>query len=222
MCSVLGACQLVTAASDERQGSVPASTAEGWSDARAAVASLEVKGRAPKTGYERDEFGPAWSDGVDVAGGHNGCDTRNDVLARALRDVELKPGTHGCVVLSGWLIDPYTGRRLDFLRGASTVDIDHVVALGDAWQKGAQKWTPQKRRDFANDPSNLLAVSASANRAKGQGDAATWLPPRTGFRCTYVSRQITVKVKYRLWVTAAERDAFVRVLDQCLATSGNG
>jgi hypothetical protein len=179
------------------------------------LASLEVKGRAPKTGYDREVFGPAWSDDVDVPGGHNGCDTRNDLLARALTGIQLKPGTHGCVVLSGSMIDPYTGRRLEFRRGASTVDVDHVVALGDAWQKGAQRWTPQKRRDFANDPANLLAVSASANRSKGDADAATWLPPLRSARCGYAVRQIDVKKKYRLWVTKAERAALTEILDRC-------
>lgn len=213
---VLSGCQLVLAATDGPRGSsVPGSTAEGWSNAREALASLEVKGRAPKTGYDREVFGPAWSDDVDVPGGHNGCDSRNDLLARALTGIQLKPGTHGCVVLSGSMIDPYTGRRLEFRRGASTVDVDHVVALGDAWQKGAQRWTPQKRRDFANDPANLLAVSASANRSKGDGDAATWLPPLRSARCGYAVRQIDVKKKYRLWVTKAERAALTEILDRC-------
>lgn len=213
----LGGCQVVHAATDEGHAPVSGPTAESWPSARVALASLTVKGRAPKTGYDRHAFGPAWSDDVDVAGGHNGCDTRNDLLARALTGVRLKPGTGGCVVLSGSLIDPYTGRRFDFRRGASTVDVDHVVALGDAWQKGAQRWTPQKRRDFANDPANLLAVSASANRSKGDADAATWLPPLRSAWCDYALRQVEVKARYRLWVTQAERAALSRALDRCTA-----
>ena len=220
LCGALGGCQVVLAATDERPRSAWHTTAEIRPGARTALAALEVKGRAPRTGYARDVFGPAWSDDVEVDGGHNGCDTRNDLLARALTGVRLKPGTGGCVVLSGSLTDPYTGRHLEFRRGASTVDIDHVVALGDAWQKGAQQWTPQKRREFANDPANLLAVSASANRSKGDADAATWLPPLRAARCDYAIRQIEVKARYRLWVTQAERAALSRVLDRCPPDAG--
>lgn len=176
------------------------------------LAGLAVKGRAAKTGYRRDEFGPAWTD-TD----RNGCDTRNDVLRRDLRGEVLKPGTRGCVVLSGDLVpDPYTRTPIRFVRGGpSEVDIDHVVALGDAWQKGAASWVFRKRLAFANDPLNLLTVDASANRQKGDGDAATWLPPNRAYRCAYVARQVAVKAKYRLWVTAAEREAIVRVLATC-------
>jgi hypothetical protein len=122
-----------------------------------------------------------------------------------------------CKVLAGTLVpDPYTRTSIRFVYGgASEVDIDHVVALSDAWQKGAARWADGKRLALANDPLNLLAVDASANRSKGDGDAATWLPPNTSFRCAYVARQVAVKVKYGVWVTAAERDAMVRVLATC-------
>lgn len=182
---------------------------------------LEVKGRAPKTGYERAQFGQAWSDDVRVAGGHNGCDTRNDILRRDLYAVVIKPGTNGCVVAAGLLDDPYTATTIPFVRGSnsSAVQIDHVVALSDAWQKGAQQWTASKRRDFANDPRNLLAVDGPTNLRKGSGDAATWLPPNKSFRCEYVSKQIRVKRLYGLWVTQAEKSAMRRVLASCgLAT----
>ncbi|WP_076263903.1 GmrSD restriction endonuclease domain-containing protein [Intrasporangium flavum] len=189
--------------------------------ARAALAQLDrlpVKGRAPKTGYARDRFGPSWTDDVDVAGGHNGCDTRNDVLRRDLTDERLKPGTHGCVVLSGRLADPYTGRVIAFERGASTsskVQIDHVVALGDAWVKGAQQLTPAQRTALANDPLNLLAVDGPTNSAKRDSDAASWLPPNRAFRCTYVARQVAVKARYHLWVTGAEKAQTARLLASC-------
>lgn len=181
--------------------------------ALAAVALLEVKGRAPRTGYDRDLFGSGWTD-TD----RNGCDTRNDVLARDLTDVEYKPGTHDCVVLSGTLADPFSGMTIAFQRGQGTselVQIDHVVALADAWQKGAQQWDGPTRVAFRNDPLNLLAVDGALNQQKGDGDAATWLPPNKPFRCAYVARQVAVKVAYGLWVTAAERDAMVRVLSAC-------
>ncbi len=143
--------------------------------ALAALATLEVKGRAPRTGYDRDQFGPAWAD-VD----RNGCDTRNDVLARDLTDETFEPGTHDCVVLTGTLVDPYTATTVAFQRGnvtSTAVQIDHVVALSDAWQKGAQQLDTATRQRFANDPLNLLAVDGPTNQAKGDGDAATWLPP---------------------------------------------
>ncbi len=165
------------------------------------------------TGYARGRFGPAWAD-VD----RNGCDTRNDMLRRDLRPLTVQAGTYGCKVLSGVLADPYTGKRIGFSRGVSTssrVQIDHVVALADAWQKGAQAWSAGRREAFANDPLELLAVDGVTNLRKGAGDAATWLPPNKSYRCAYVARQVSVKRKYRLWVTAAELQAMVRVLSTC-------
>lgn len=185
---------------------------------RALLETLPVKGRAPKTGYSRDQFGKAWSDDVTVAGGHNGCDTRNDILNRDLVNKTYKPGTKDCTVLTGTLNDPYTGTTIQFVRGQNTstaVQIDHVVALSDAWQKGAQQLDAQTRRDLANDPRNLLAVDGPANGQKSDGDAATWLPPNKPYRCTYVTKQVEVKASYGLWVTQAEKDAINRVLDKC-------
>ncbi|MER5929662.1 HNH endonuclease family protein [Streptomyces sp. NPDC002054] len=190
-------------------------------NALAAVGQLAVKGRAPKTGYERAQFGTAWLD-TD----NNGCGTRDDILKRDLAATSFKGGD--CTVASGVLEkDPYTGERIAFERGKSGggVDIDHVVALSDAWQKGAGSWDKGKRIAFANDPLNLLAVEAAANRKKGDADAATWLPPDRSYRCTYVAAQVAVKQKYRLWVTEGERDAMKRVLSDCpdqrLPTGGN-
>lgn len=183
------------------------------STALAALGTLEVKGRAPKTGYDREAFGPAWAD-VD----RNGCDTRNDVLARDLEGETFKPGTHDCVVLTGTLDDPYTATTIAFQRGnatSSAVQIDHVVALSDAWQKGAQQLDRDTRQAFANDPLNLLAVDGPTNQGKGDGDAATWLPPNKAFRCEYVARQVAVKATYKLWVTQAEHDAIARILTTC-------
>lgn len=181
--------------------------------ALAALGDLEVKGRAPRTGYDRDQFGPSWADAD-----RNGCDTRNDVLRRDLTGESFKAGTGGCVVLTGVLADPYTGRTITFQQGPGTSDavqVDHVVALSDAWQKGAQQWDLQRRTAFANDPLNLLAVDGPTNTAKGDGDAATWLPPDRSSRCAYVTRQVAVKARYDLWLTAAERDAVAGVLSSC-------
>ncbi|MBM6622066.1 HNH endonuclease [Micrococcaceae bacterium RIT802] len=180
----------------------------------AQLATLPVKGRAPKTGYERSNFGSGWKDPD-----RNGCDGRNDILRRDLTTVVARPGTQGCVITSGILNDPYTGTFIDFVRGQGTsnaVQIDHVVALSDAWQKGAQQLGDDQRIELANDPLNLLAVDGPTNASKGDGDAATWLPPRKSYRCAYVARQTAVKAKYGLWVTPAERDAIQRVVTaQC-------
>ncbi|MFD6289700.1 HNH endonuclease family protein [Streptomyces sp. NPDC060205] len=175
-----------------------------------AVDSLTVKGRAPKTGYDRDKFGTAWAD-TDS----NGCDTRDDILKRDLKEVKFSDGD--CSVASGTLDpDPYTDKDVTFIRGGrSEVDIDHLVALSDAWQKGAGKWDASKRIALANDPLNLLAVDAGRNRSKGDGDTATWLPPHKAYRCTYVARQVAVKKKYELWVTGAEKAAMKKVLSAC-------
>jgi hypothetical protein len=175
------------------------------------LATLAVKGRGPKTGYSRDQFGAAWAD-VD----RNGCDTRDDILNRDLGGKAWRPNTHGCVVIAGVLHDPYTGERLVFAKArADAVQIDHVVALSDAWQKGAAQWDADRRLAFANDPLNLLAVDGPTNLRKSDGDAATWLPPQRSYRCRFVARQVAVKAKWKLAVTAAERDAIARVLSRC-------
>lgn len=175
--------------------------------ARSQLDALVVKGRAPMTGYERELFGDGWA---DLDG--DGCTTRDDVLRRDLTDLTLD----GCRVLAGTLADPYGGTRIAFSRErADEVQIDHVVALADAWQKGAQQWDATRRASFANDELNLLAVEGALNQAKGAGDAATWLPPVRSYRCAYAIRQVAVKARYGLWVTAAEAAALDRELDRC-------
>ncbi|MGB3023351.1 MAG: HNH endonuclease family protein [Candidatus Saccharimonadales bacterium] len=179
------------------------------SPAAIALAQLDIKGRAPKTGYTRAMFSDGW-------GMINNCDLRNYILTRDLIDVVLVPRT--CKVERGTLIDPYTATTMLFLRGPETSDdiqIDHVVSLSDAWQKGAQLISPADRYALANDPLNLLAVQGDANQAKGDGDAATWLPANKSYRCPYVARQIAVKLKYTLWVTHAEYDGMASVLRDC-------
>ncbi|ASY14854.1 HNH endonuclease [Candidatus Planktophila dulcis] len=181
-----------------------------------AIATLEtlpVKGRAPKTGYTRDLFGQAWAD-VD----RNGCDTRNDILKRDLTSIIYKAKTRNCVVLSGTLLDRYSGESINFIRGNITsmeVQIDHVVALSNAWQTGAFKLTAEQRKALANDPMNLFAVKGRLNSQKGDGDAATWLPPLKSFRCAYVAQQIAVKAKYSLWVVPPEKAAMLSILAKC-------
>jgi hypothetical protein len=190
------------------------STASAAQSARPTALSarthLAVQGQTTMAGYSRDQFGSAWED-VD----QNGCDTRDDILRRDLRRVVYRAGTNGCVVVSGVLADPYTGTTITYVRGRSRVDIDHVVALGDAWRTGAARWAVSKRLALANDPLNLLAVSASANRQKSDADAAAWLPANKTYRCAYVARQLAVKLKYALWATSSERGAMQRVLTNC-------
>ena len=183
-------------------------------NAAKAVAKLIVKGRAPKTGYDRELFSDGW-------GKIGSCDARNYVLARDLKSISWRAG-ETCIVESGVLNDPYTGKVINFQRGRSTsikVQIDHVVAVSDAWQKGAQKWSYAKRYNFYNDPLNLLAVDGPTNGSKGDGDTATWLPPNKSYRCAYVARQVAVKLKYGVWVTTAEKSAMSTVLSKCPTTS---
>jgi len=187
--------------------------AESVASGLSVIQAQVTKGRAAKTGYTRDQFGPAWAD-VD----RNGCDTRNDILKRDLTNQVYKEKTKQCVVLSGTLIDPFSGESINFVQGAKTsseVQIDHSVALSNAWQTGAFKLTSDQRKAFANDPLNLQAVKGRLNSQKGDGDAATWLPPLKSYRCDYVSRQIAVKLKYKLWFTAPEKEAMVRILKSC-------
>jgi len=172
---------------------------------------LEVKGRAPKTGYSRAQF-LHWSDPD-----RNGCDARNDTLKRDLKNAGFKSDTNECKVISGELIDPFSGKILSFnlTTSASNIDIDHVVSLSNAWQTGAAYFSKEIRSNLANDPLNLLAVDAKLNRQKGDGDAATWLPPLKSYRCEYVSRQVAVKFKYSLWVTAPEKSTMINILQKC-------
>jgi hypothetical protein len=188
--------------------SLTSSSSPATGPAAEALHRLPVKGRAPKTDYARTQFGSGWQT-VGL------CDTRNIILQRDLTQVAVDDECH---VVRGMLIDPYGGKTISFVRGEQTsqaVQIDHVVALSNAWQTGAQQLSTLEREAMANDPLELLAVDGELNQQKSDGDAATWLPPNKNFRCTYVARQIAVKTKYRLWITPAEKDAMTRVLSGC-------
>ncbi|WP_231738261.1 DUF1524 domain-containing protein [Kocuria rosea] len=184
---------------------------QGSSPAERALAALSVEDAAGGEDYDRlDQFG----DWADPDG--NGCDARNDVLARDLTGDVVDDD--GCTVLSGTLEDPYTGRTIAFQRGpltSSDVQIDHVVALRNAWVSGADRLDPDGRTALANDPLNLRAVDGPTNGEKSASDAAEWLPPHDAFRCEYVATQIAVKTRYELSVTVAERDAMADVLAGC-------
>jgi hypothetical protein len=185
-------------------------TSSATSPALTALATIPIKGRAPKTGYDRDLFASDWDYSF-------GCDMRNKILRRDFVEFQFRSDS-SCVIATGVLLDPYTGQTINFVRGVGTsneVQIDHVVAVSDAWQKGAQQLSSAQRYAFYNDPLNLLAVSGSANAQKSDSDAASWLPSNKAYRCAYVARQVAVKISYNLWVTQAEYDAINRVLRDC-------
>ncbi|GED97487.1 hypothetical protein nbrc107697_15260 [Gordonia crocea] len=177
---------------------------------------LPVRNRVSMQGYSRAAFGPLWDDNVDVEFGHNGCNTRDDVLRRDLTDVVMRAGN--CFVSTGTLFDRYTAATIRFVRGPTTsgqVEIDHLVSLANAWTTGARFLDDATRRNLANDPRNLQAVGRAINQDKGPMDAAVFLPPNRAYRCTYVNRQIDVKLAYRLWITQKEAAAMRAVLLAC-------
>lgn len=196
-----------------------------WVDSAAPeLAGLRIVPQvSAQPGYDRScrpdqgcVFGPAWSDDVRVRWGHDGCDTRNQVLARDLTDTVTKPGTRGCVILAGVLRDRYSGVVVRFSRSAaSEVPVDHVVALSAAWDRGAASWDAQLRRDFANDPDNLTATTRAVNSAKGDKTPATWAPATRTGSCWYVQTYLTIVHRYDLTVTAAEARALIRILRDC-------
>ena len=199
------------------QGDVPAGTLDPAA-AVTALAALPVADKTSLTGYERGcgqgegcVFGPAWAD-VD----HNGCDQRNDVLHRDLTQVQVRAGTHDCVVTAGVLDDPYSGQTVTFAKAdASEVPIDHVVPLAAAWVQGAAAWPADERQAFANDLNNLMATTREENSAKGDSTADEWVPEDATYGCSYATVVITVKSRYALAVTSAEAGALQSLLVTC-------
>jgi Excalibur calcium-binding domain len=212
--AVVAACTsttTITTTSQQGVAGTPSAITAGPESALSTLYSLAVADLGPTTGYRPQQFGPRWAD-TD----HNGCDTLDDVLRRDLTGVEVRGGDRGCVVLSGALVDPYTGTRARYARRTGgEVAVDHVVSLLDAWRTGMRTRPPAERLAFANDPMNLYTVTRTAYADKNGADAASWLPPAQDFRCTYVAAQVGVKKKYGLWVTSGERVAMERVLMRC-------
>ncbi|WP_406516280.1 HNH endonuclease family protein [Streptomyces sp. NBC_00873] len=196
-----------------KPGLAPLTTEADRAAARKVIEKVSTKGRGPKTGYARDEFGYAWKDSVDgVPLSRNGCDTRNDLLARDGKDVEFRSGSD-CVVVSMTLKDPYTGSTIEWRKQQATkVQIDHVMPLSYDWQMGASRWPEGKRQQIANDPLNLIPVDGPANNAKRDSGPASWLPPYKPVRCSYTVRFAQVSLKYALPVTTADKRA---MLAQC-------
>jgi hypothetical protein len=199
------------------QGDVPAGTLLP-TEASAALAALPVAEKGSLTGYDRGcgegegcVFGPAWSD-ID----HNGCDQRNDVLHRDLTQIEVREGTHECVVVAGLLHDPYSGATVRFDKAsAAEVPIDHVVPLAAAWVQGASRWTTAQRTAFANDRANLMATTREQNSAKGDSTAEEWVPADPTYGCSYATVVVTVKQRFSLSVTAEEERALESLLASC-------
>jgi hypothetical protein len=194
-----------------KPGLAAISSAKDTATARDLIAKVDTKGRGPKTGYARDEFGYAWmdtADGVPLA--RNGCDTRNDLLKRDGQKVQFRSGST-CVVVSMNLYDPYTAKDISWKKAeASEVQIDHVVPLSYAWQMGAARWDKDKREQLANDVLNLLPVSGPTNSAKRDSGPASWLPPSKAIRCSYSVRFAQVALKYELPVTAADKTMMLK------------
>ncbi|GAD87849.1 HNH endonuclease family protein [Nocardia asteroides] len=180
-----------------------------------------IDARPRPGGYERGckvgqacVFGTAWSDDTDAPGGHDGCDTRNNVLAAQLRAVILRGR---CVVVEGVLTDPYTGGDIAFRKSdGGRVQIDHVYPLAAAWDMGAATWPPARRLRFANDLSvNLLATGASTNQSKGDDTPADWLPPARANHCFYAAKYLTVALDYDLPITAADNATLHTIARGC-------
>jgi hypothetical protein len=200
---VLTACASAGAA-DPGSRPAPISATAGMPD----LARLTVAPEGSGAGYRRSEFGHGWTD-TD----RNGCLTRDDILSRDLIEVSRRSR---CVVVAGVLTDPYTGQRVQFSKGRpDRVQIDHIVALAEAWRSGADRWTPDLRVQFANDPLELLATAGAVNDGKGDQDAGTWSPADRHHACVYARRVLAVKVRYSLTVDRRERDALAEDVAGC-------
>ncbi len=192
-----------------RQNTNVLSESTQWS-AAATLDKLQIKDKDMANQYNRAYFGSGWTT-------VSGCDTRNLILYRDLSMVKIDDK---CNVITGTLDDPYSGKLIRFVRGSNTsgdIQIDHVVSLSNAWQTGAQLMSLQQRIMFANDPLELLAVDGDTNQDKSDSDASAWLPPNKNFHCQYISRQIAIKQKYKLWVTKAEHNVMHDILSKCPA-----
>jgi len=213
----------VTSSSPARS-TAPGHGIDSASQARVALLRLPVVASRPYVpGYQRScspgdacSFGPAWTDDQDAVDGHNGCGTRDDVLAAQLRDVRLRAGSR-CVVVAGTLDNPYTGATLTFSKSrAYLVPLDHVVPLALAWDLGAARWSQAQRDAYANDSTLvLLAVDEHSNEQKSDSGPAEWMPTDRGYWCAYDQRIVTILTRYRLEVTAADKAAMSTVLARC-------
>jgi hypothetical protein len=213
--------QVVTWSAGERsrefvaRGDLP--TVQPGADVLAGITLLPA--RIHRYDYRRAAFGDAWTDDNDAPGGHNGCDTRDDILNRDLVDktyVAIKRCPDA--VATGTLHDPYTSTTIAFQRGAKvgeSVQIDHIVPLALAWDMGAYNWSFSQRLRFANDPANLLAVQGQANQDKGDSQPGLWMPPNTAFHCQYAMQFIAVLRGYQLPADDSSAPVLQRAAGTC-------
>ncbi|MCG8926128.1 HNH endonuclease family protein [Lentzea sp. CC55] len=168
------------------------------------LAALVIAPEGKMAGYSRDRF-PHW------ASQGNSCDTREIVLQRQGVDVK---SDKDCKATSGTWTSAYDGV---VIKDGGEVDIDHTVPLAEAWRSGADKWTDEQRKAFANDLGGiqLIAVTAKSNRSKGDQDPAKWKPPVAAYGCTYARHWIAVKINYKLTADQAEHDALAGLLATC-------
>lgn len=207
----------------------PAASAKGKQARRGAVlleAVRVIASRPNRPGYDRScspgagcVFGTDWNDATSAPGGQNGCDTRNDVLRQDLRDIEIDPGTNGCVVRRGVLDDPYTGHTISFERGWETslaVQVDHVIPLAAAWDLGAAAWPQPRREAFANDIKfELMAVDGDTNMSKSDGTPGEWMPPNRAYHCGYAVKYLEASAHWRLPVTRADHAVLSAAVRRC-------
>jgi hypothetical protein len=162
------------------------------------------------SGYDRDLF-KHWSDA------DKDCfNTRAEVLQLETSTKTSHSST--CTIKNGKWYSPYDNVTLV---EAGKLDVDHVVALKEAWDSGAKKWDSRSREAFANDlgyAGSLIAVSLGSNRSKSDRDIAEWLPTNASYRCTYVAVWVSVKWRWSLTVDAAEKTAISNVLKGCLSS----
>jgi hypothetical protein len=202
--AVIVAVQVLTQPDGERLARADIPTVAPGADVLAGIP--EIPARVRGHDYRRAAFGDAWDDDTDAPGGHNGCDTRNDILDRDLIDKTYVAITRcPTAVATGVLHDPYTDATVAFVRGnqvGAAVQIDHIVPLALAWDLGARDWPQAQRLRFANDPANLIAVAGQANQDKGDAEPARWMPPNHAFWCQYAVQFAAVLRGYRLPVDA--------------------
>jgi hypothetical protein len=213
-----------TAAPAGRKSPAPGQPPAGPTGITALLKRATIVATRPQVpGYERDcgpgegcVFGTPWSDDTDAPDGHNGCDTRNDVLRRTLDEVTFKPGSNQCDVVRGHFVDPYTGRTMDYESEGSQIQIDHLFPLAAAWDLGAFRWSLGRRTEFANDTRlELLAVEGGANQSKGDSTPASWLPPNQAYRCDYLTRYLEVALHYDLQLTRADASVISAAARKC-------
>ena len=199
----------------------PSADAARITDLLAQVPVVATRPQVP--GYDRDcgpsdacSFGESWSDDTDAPDGHNGCDTRNDVLREQLTDVAYSRSSPGCDVVAGRLVDPYEGKVMEYATQGAQIHVDHLIPLAAAWDLGAAGWSQAERDRFANDTGvELVAVYSGANLSKGDSTPASWLPPLKAYRCTYVTRYLEAALAYDLPITAADANVIGAVARRC-------